>query len=67
MGKMDEEIRGFIKREQKETDAFLKAWSERDPSLCLEMESYKMFSAGVKKYGKKWSIREYEIREGKNV
>ncbi len=43
---MNEEIRSFLKREKKETEAFLKAW----------------FSAGVKKYGMKWSHREYELR-----
>jgi len=60
---MDEEIRAFIKMEREESDAFLKAWSKKDPSLCLEMRAYKMFSAGVQKYGKKWSDREYEIRK----
>ena len=60
---MDEEIQAFLKREKEETDSFLKAFAEKNPSLCLEMEAYKMWFAGLKKYGKKWSDREYQLRE----
>lgn len=60
---MDDEIRAFIERERKETQAFLEAWDKRDPSLFLEQLSVKMWFAGLKKYGKKWSDREYELQK----
>ena len=59
---MDKEIQAFLKREKEETEAFLKAWSKKDPSLCIELKAHLMFSAGMKKYGLKWSKREYELR-----
>jgi len=59
---MDDEIRVFLKRDKEETEAFLKAWTEKDPGLCLESKATFMFSAGVRKYGLKWSRREYVLR-----
>lgn len=63
---MDKEIRAFIKRDKEETEAWLKAWSGK--GTCLKNESIKMWDAGLKKYGLKWSLREYELQnESKEI
>ena len=59
---MDDEILAFLKREHEENEAFFKAIKENDPSLCIGLKATAMFSAGVKKYGLKWSEREYVLR-----
>ena len=62
---MDEEIRAYLKREQKENEAFFKAIENNNSSLCIGLKATQMFSAGVKKYGLKWSRREYVLRNEK--
>jgi len=64
---MDEEIRAYLKREQEETNAFFEAWNKNKPELCLEPKAHLMFSAGMEKYGLKWSKREYKLRNEKQL
>lgn len=59
---MDEEIQAFLKREKEENETFFKALRENNPSLCIGLKATLMFSAGVKRYGLRWSKREYELR-----
>jgi len=59
---MDDEIREFHRIERREIEWFFRAFGgEEGP--WEEKIAYKLFSAGIKKYGIKWSHREYKLRE----
>jgi len=62
MEELEKQIKNFILREYYENKLFVKAVANKNADIYKERNSNRFWNEGLKKYGKEWIDKEYEIR-----